>query len=309
MEELEKIVVIGGCRFIGYDLSISLANDGYNVSIIDDRRCPGAKPGDIRVSAPVTVNYDEILASARSADVIYNFYEYDGVVESRRDPAKAFEANVTIPSILYRVVARSRVQRIIHASSAAVYGEPEIIPVDENHRLEPINWYGATKLSGEILVRDIFLEKRIDVIVLRFFNVYGPGEWIRMNPGVIHYFIVNALTGGPVRVEGDGSQVRDFIHVADAVSASLKALHLPPDYYNVGSGRGVSIRQLLGILSHIHGEPLDIVIAPKRYNDVERSVADITKITTISDWKPMIPLEQGLRHLYQVYQSRIRRIT
>lgn len=300
-----RFLVIGGCRFIGYDVAASLIEEGNQVIIYDDTRCPSTPSGIARIIISPPTDYERLLEEARDADVIYNFYEYSGVIESRRNPEKAFARNVMVSSLLYRIVAHSRVYRVIHASTAGVYGEAQYLPITEEHPTNPLNWYGATKLAGEILAREIHVEKKVDTVILRFFNVYGPGEWMRENPGVIHYFIINALMGAPLRLEGGGGQVRDFIHVADAVRASLTALDIKPGIYNVGSGRGVSIRDVLAIIQEIHGSPLEVVIAPARFNDISRSVADIGRISEASKWRPLIPLRDGLRHLYNLYRERL----
>lgn len=277
--------------------------------MIDDRKCPSNDQKDIKIIFTNFKDFNKLLEAVKRANIIFNFYEYNGVLESMRNPEKAYHANTTIPYLLYRLIPKSRAERIIHASTAAVYGEPETIPIHENHPTKPTNWYGATKLAGEILVNNILVERRVDVVILRYFNVYGPGEWLRENPGVIHYFIINALTGEPLRIEGDGSQVRDFIHVADAVRASIAAMKLEPGTYNVGTGRGVSIIDLAKLIARIHEEEIDVILAAKRFNDISRSIADITKISKASGWKPEITLEYGVKHLYDLYKTKLARLS
>ncbi|MCE4618529.1 MAG: NAD-dependent epimerase/dehydratase family protein [Desulfurococcales archaeon] len=290
---------------MGYDVSLTLRDSGYVLTIIDDRKCPSNPPNDIELIFTNFEDFDRLLEAVKDADIIFNFHEHSGVLESMRSPEKAYHANTTIPYLLYRLIPKSRTERIIHASSAAVYGEAEAIPINENHPTKPINWYGATKLAGEILVNNILIERRVDVVILRFFNVYGPGEWLRENPGVIHNFIINALTGEPLRIEGDGTQVRDFIHVVDAVRASITAMKLEPGIYNVGSGRGVSIIDLAKLIARIHEGEIDVILAAKRFNDISRSIADITRISRASGWKPEIPLEYGVKHLYGIYRNKL----
>ncbi|MEB3806937.1 MAG: NAD-dependent epimerase/dehydratase family protein [Desulfurococcales archaeon] len=297
------MLVLGGCRFIGYDAARTLAEKGYHVSILDDERCPGPVDGlDVNRAEPVNA---DLLGHVRNVDIIINAYEFEGVNEARRRTGEAYRANVELAYRIHEAVIGSRVEKVIHLSTAAVYGEAEHTPIPENHRTLPVNWYGASRLAGETIIYSLYTERRVPVVVLRVFNAYGPGEWLRNNPGVIYEFITAALEGGYIRLEGGGGQVRDFVHVVDVVRAVEESIDLAPGVYNVGSGKGVSIRDLANLIVRIHGEPVEVVIANPRPGDVSKSIADIAKITGASGWRPLIPLEYGLEKLYQLYREKL----
>lgn len=238
-----------------------------------------------------------------SSDIAYVFHEYDGVPQAARDPAGAYRDNVEAHWSILRAVVEYDVPRLVYASTAAVYGDHRE-PVGEEAETRPKNTYGATRLAGEALARGFLEERGVELVVLRFFNVYGPGEWNRGNPGVVHYMIRNVLEHGYVRIEGDGGQVRDFIHQADAVRAAVEAAEARPGVYNIGSGAPVRILDLAAMIAGIHGRPVDIVWAPERPGDVRHSVARIDRARRLLGWEPLVPLQEGLRHLYGYYARR-----
>ena len=298
------ILVVGGCRFIGYDTALTLADDGFEVWILDDEECSGPTTGARRVPGSPR-DKDTLVRLVEKADIVYNFYEYDGVNEARLKPAEAYTRNIAVTYNILEAFTRSHASLLVYASSAAVYGDQDLLPIPEEVVKKPKSWYGASKSAGEEAVAGFAMERGFKAVILRYFNVYGPGEWNRGNPGVVNAFITAALTGGYIRLEGGGGQVRDFIHVADAVRASLAALNAPPDVYNVGTGRGITIAELADLVIRIHGEPVEVVIADRRPGDITASIASTAKLSKATGWKPLIPLQYGLKKLYEYYQEKL----
>ncbi len=297
-----SVLVLGGCRFLGWETANALAEKGHRVHVVDDWPCPGEPVSELSVSRGDLV-YG--LRDLDGFDVVYNFYEFEGVVEARLNPREAWKANVeVVNNLAWRIVDSKTVATVVQLSSAAVYGDPEDVPSREGDPLEPVNTYGATRASGEVLLRGIMEERGIHYVVLRVYNVYGPGGWNRRNPGVVYSMIRDAISRGYIRIEGDGAQVRDFIHLSDAVEALVTAYSLDRGVYNLGSGRATRILDLAGIIARVHGRPLDVVWAPPRPGDVRRSLADISKLSA-AGWSPRIPLEAGVRHLYNVVKKRL----
>jgi len=267
-----KITVAGGCRFLGFETARVLAGAGHEVAIVDERPCPAGTPEGARVyRSPPGEAPREALEGAR---VLYVFHEYDGVPQCVSSPRDCWRENVEAHNRLLWAALEADVERIVYASTAAVYGDQEALPAPESAPTEPLSWYGATRLAGEALYRGLARERGLDLVVLRLFNVYGPGQWNRGNPGVVHEMLVDAITRGLVRVEGDGTQTRDFVHAADAVRAAEAALKAPPGTYNVATGRETSILELAEAIAEIHGEPLTLVWAPPRPGDIRRSAGD-----------------------------------
>ena len=298
------VLVIGGCRFIGYDTALNLADEGYEVWILDDGNCPGPI-GKAERKQGSPKDKDTLARLVRKADIVYNFYEYDGVNEARLNPEEAYEANIAVTYYILEEFTRSNASRLIYASTAAVYGDQGLLPIPEEAVKRPKSWYGASKSAGEEEIVGFARERGFEAVILRYFNVYGPGEWNRGNPGVVNAFITAALTGGYIRLEGGGGQVRDFIHVADAVRASIVALDAPPGVYNVGTGRGITIAELADLVIRIHGEPVELVVSDRRPGDIHASIASTAKLSKATGWKPLIPLQYGLKKLYEYYRGKL----
>ncbi len=299
------IVVLGGCRFLGAETAVALAREGHDVVAVDERPCPGPMEG-VRVERAWPGDPGVLRGLAREAEAFIVFHEYDGVVESIREPRRAWRENAEAAANAVLAAVEGRVEAIVYASTAAVYGDQERVPVPETAAPEPKSTYGATRLAGERLVAGVSRERGLRHVILRYFNVYGPGEWNRGNPGVVHRMITGAILEGTIRVEGDGSQTRDFLHAADAVRAAIAALRAPPGTYNVGTGVETRIIELAEAVARLHGEPLDLIWAPERPSDIRRSAASTEKAREALGWRPLIPLREGLRHLYRFYAESLR---
>ena len=301
-----RATVLGGCRFLGAETAKALSDKGWEVVVVDNRPCPGGRPpGGARLLEAWPGDPGVLGEALPGSDVVYVFHEYDGVPQAARSPWTAYKENVEAHWNIVRAVVEYDVPRLVYASTAAVYGDHGE-PVGEDAETRPKNTYGATRLAGEALARGFLEERGVELVVLRFFNVYGPGEWNRGNPGVVHYMIRSVLEHGYVRIEGDGGQVRDFIHQADAVRAAVEAAVARPGVYNIGSGSPVRILDLAAMIARIHGRPVDVVWAQERPGDVRYSVARIDRARRLLNWEPLVPLLEGLRHLYGYYARRAR---
>jgi len=293
----EKAVVVGGCRFLGLETALLLRDDGYDVTVLDDRRCEGV---DLEVAGPPSTagpGRDPL----DKAKLIINFYEYDGVNEARLNPEKAYEANTLLAWRLARAAVQGRADRLIHVSTAAVYGDPLDTPVHEAHPTMPKSTYGATRLAGEALVEGHMRERGVAHVVLRVFNAYGPGQWNRGNPGVVHEFLIRATNNLPLRIEGDGLQTRDFVYSRDVVIAVRKALDAPPGTFNIGTGRATSILDLADHVARLVGRKLEVVWAPPRPGDIRDSVAHPGLPAKVLRWQARTSLERGLAELARYY--------
>jgi len=293
----EKAVVVGGCRFIGLEAALLLQDAGYDVVVVDDRGCEGvelevvAGPGEAGPGLEALVQ----------AKLIVNAYELDGVNEARLRPDRAYEANTLLPWRLARAAVEGRADRLIHFSTAAVYGDPLVLPVHEAHPTMPKSTYGGSRLAGEAAVVGHLRERGVDHVILRVFNAYGPGQWNRGNPGVVHEFLARAVEGLPLRIEGDGLQVRDFIHLRDILEAFRKSLDSPAGIFNLGTGRGTSILDLADHIARLLGKKLEVVWAPPRPGDIRESVSNTRLSEEVLGWRAATSLEWGLEDLARYY--------
>ncbi len=300
----EKILVTGGAGFIGSWTVELLVREGYRVVVLDN-----FSTGSLGNLARVLDRIKVVKGDIRNhvlLDEIIKRYEIDSIIhlaalvsveEATRNPGEAVRINVNGTHNVLETARKHDLERIVYASSAAVYGDPKYLPIDEDHPLNPKNIYGATKLGGEALVNAYHDNYGLSTISLRYFNVYGPRMRSGPYAGVIMSFIQRILQGKPPVIYGDGHQTRDFIYVEDVAAANLLALRSKTTgSYNVGTGREVSIRELLRIICEEIGRDIKPAYAEPRPGDIRRSVASINRSATDLGFKPRTSLRQGLKN-------------
>ena len=261
------IVVTGGSGFIGTHLCRHLSDAGYQVRVIDIvPPKPGFKGEFVRASI-LDPTLPKLFSDA------YNVIHLAALVDvatSIKDPVSDFRVNVTGTLNVLESARKAGVHKVAYASSAAVYGEPIKIPIDEKHPTHPLSPYGLSKLTAEryvLLYNSLYGMKNT---ALRLFNVYGSGQ----NPayaGVMTRFRTALDKGEIPTVFGDGTQTRDFVHVDDVCAAFVLALKHDGGPFNIASGVGTSLNDLLKNMTSISP-----VYLPARVGDIAHSVADIS---------------------------------
>jgi UDP-glucose 4-epimerase len=198
---------------------------------------------------------------------------------------------------------------VIYASSAAVYGLTERVPVTEEDAPQPMTAYGADKLGCELHARIAASIHGVPAVGLRFFNVYGP----RQDPnspysGVISIFCERIMSGSPLTIYGDGAQVRDFVHVSDVVRLTAKAMTTPMtggEVFNVCTGTGTSVHELAGIIADLCQTSPDLIYRELRPGDVRMSIGDSTRAFRQFGVRPSLPLSEGLKGTLAATRERI----
>lgn len=289
------VLVTGGAGFIGSRLARRLT-DRCEVRILDDLSSgsPSAVPdgatllqGDIR-------DRETVETAAGDVDVIFHQAGLVSVSESVDRPVATNATNAT-GTLNVLEAARRADARVVLASSAAIYGHPETVPVTEDHPKRPTSPYGLSKLSADCHARLYQELYGVPTVVLRYFNVYGPGATSDY-AGVIETFLQQAEDGGPLTVHGDGAQTRDFVHVDDVVAANLAAAATDcvGRAYNVGTGSAHSIAELGELVEDVTESDLDIVHTAGRSGDIEQSCADISRARRDLGYEPTLGLRTGL---------------
>jgi UDP-glucose 4-epimerase len=239
-------------------------------------------------------------------DTVFHLAASVSVSRSVEEPCFDAENNILGSLRVLEACRKYDVRRVVFSSSAAIYGDPIRLPIDEGHPREPVSPYGLSKLAGESYARLYHQLYGLGAVSLRYFNVYGP----RQDPespyaGVISIFVHRLLEGLPLVVDGDGLQARDFVSVKDVVQANLLAAsggeEIPGRTFNVGTGTSTTIAQLA---QTIVGEEGQISHGPPRPGDVRESVADLTLSRGTLGYQPRIPLEDGIRQFKEWYSSR-----
>jgi UDP-glucose 4-epimerase len=219
---------------------------------------------------------------------------------SVENPDLTFEVNLEGTLNLLRYCAKEKVRKLLFISSCAVYGEPVILPMSEEHPTEPSSPYAASKLAAEKFCLGFNETGLLSTAVLRLFNVYGPRQPASGYSGVIARFVDSCRRGLPLVVYGDGSQTRDFVHVADVVDAIIGVIGaegFDGEVFNVGSGVQTSIRELAEVVSELADSDPDVVFDSPRAGDIAQSCADIAKIENMLGYRPRFRLRDGLRTL------------
>ncbi len=290
-----RVVVTGGAGFVGSHVAAYLAERGFRVVAVDNLERATAVKRLEDAGVPLVAG-DVRHVDLPPADAVVHAAAYIYVEESWERPYDYMWNNAAATAHVAKQCAETGA-RLVYISSAAVYGEPQRLPIDEGHPTRPLSPYGLSKLAGEQVAQMLAPE----AAVLRLFNVYGPGQ-TGPYAGVVSKFVERAKRGLPPVIYGDGTQTRDFIHVADV--ARLVEIVLDrgaAGVFNVGTGRAVSIRELAAIvmrLAGLGGEPL---YGPPRPGDIKHSAADVSKAKSLG-WQPQMPLEEGLRRLLIYYE-------
>ncbi len=310
------VAVTGGAGFIGRATVKLLLERGHEVLVVDDfsssspealkdvehhLRAPGRGLRVVRVDVSRRGSLKRAISHAGwgSLDAVVHLAAVASVDRCRLDPYRCYQVNVLGSLSVAEDSIDLGADRLVYASSAAVYGEPESLPISEDHPARPISLYGYTKLHGEHVLLAVARERGVRVSLLRYFNVYGPG----MNPeyaGVVSRFIEAISMGASPVIYGDGLQTRDFVHVEDVAEANVLAAERGAEgVYNIGTGVETSIIELCRLIARLYGRKCDPVYAEARRGDIRRSVADASRAREFLGWIPRIGLEEGLSRLIQ----------
>ncbi|WP_115864107.1 NAD-dependent epimerase/dehydratase family protein [Halorussus litoreus] len=296
----ETILITGGAGFIGSHIADAVAPDN-TVRILDDFSTGSREnvPDDAEV-VEGDVRDGEVLDEAMAGvDLVFHEAAVVSVQRSTEQPALSHEVNVEATiQLLER--AREEDARVVAASSSAIYGEPESVPIPETAPKTPSSPYGLDKLSLDHYLRLYHDLYDLDTVALRYFNVYGPRQTAGDYSGVISIFRQQATDGEPLTVDGDGTQTRDFVHVSDVVQANLLAATTDRvgEAFNVGTGSSISIRELAETIREVADSESEIVHTDPRPGDVEESCPNVSKASDQLGYSPTTTLAAGLESLF-----------
>jgi UDP-glucose 4-epimerase len=256
--------------------------------------------GDIRAKKTV----DKTL---QGIDIIIHLAALIDVSASVADPIETNDVNVNGTLNILQEAAKSKVKKVIFASSTAVYGETKELPITEGTLLNPISPYAASKVAAESYCKAFAGSYGFDAIILRFFNVYGPRNENSPYSGVITKFLQKACNNETLTVEGDGKQTRDFIHVNDvtrAIVSALRATKSKGEAFNVCTGKPTSINEIVDALRTITGKDLKVTHAPSRIGDIRNSYGSPAKSAQKLGFKSTVSLLDGLKMLLEETENK-----
>jgi UDP-glucose 4-epimerase len=300
-----RVLVTGGTGYIGSTAVEILLAQGFEISILDDCSMGHADtvPAGVRFIQGSLLNASEVADALTGCDAVMHFAGKSLVGESVEKPDLYQSVNVDGTRILLDQMRKQSIRKIVFSSSAATYGEPKLVPILETAETIPTNPYGATKLAIDHMITQEAAEHGISAASLRYFNVAGALKaqrgWLaeRHNPET--HLIPNFLRSteaNPVKIFGtdwptaDGTCLRDYVHVIDLIDAHVKALNslgaAGHEIYNLGSGSGYSVREVVQAASDAIGHQIPFVDSPRRAGDPAVLIADISKAKKILDWAP-----------------------
>lgn len=340
---MRKILVTGGAGYIGAHTVVELAESGFQPVIIDDfsKSNKTLLDGIEKITKTKNVFYEgdccdqnfleQVFEKEKNIAGVIHFAAYKSVGESVEQPVMYYRNNLDSLLSLLEVMRKYGMNNLIFSSSCTVYGEPDQIPVDESAPFKKAESpYGATKQMGERILEDATLaDKNLSVISLRYFNPIGAhpsallGELPVDRPNNLTPFITQTAAGvrKKLTVFGndydtpDGTCIRDFVHIVDLAKAHVAAIgnllsqkeNKGYRYYNVGTGKGVSVLELINEFIEVTGVKLNYEFGPRRPGDVIRTYADATKATNELGWKSTYSTKDALKHAWE-WEKRLRKL-
>lgn len=302
-----RVLVTGGAGFIGSHIVDALAGAGAAVSVLDNLSTGKAE----NIKQEVNFYHGDLLdkevvfrcVGRERPEVVFHQAAQVSAPKSLADPAGDAGVNIVGSLNLLEAARSEGVRKVIYASTAAVYGNPRYLPVDEAHPADPLSGYGVSKHTVErylAMYGDLY---GLDYTVLRYANVYGPRQDARGEGGVVAIFIDRLLRGERPVIYGDGLQTRDFIHVLDVAGANLCALDRGSRMtFNISTGRPATVIQLFEILKKAAGYGGGPVYDPPRPGDIRDSWLDNTGAGRELGWTPQWDLEKGIKHTLEHFR-------
>ena len=304
-----KILVTGGAGFIGSHVVNVFIENGHEVVVVDDlstgRRSnlnPAATFYQVDIRSPQLA---EIFEKERPQVIDHHAAQMD-VRRSVEDPLFDADVNVLGSIKLIELARKHNVERFIYISTGgAVYGEPEYLPCDEAHPINPICPYGASKHTVEhylYMYQELY---DLNYVILRYPNVYGPRQDPHGEAGVVAIFTGQMLGGGQIVINGDGEQERDFVYVGDCARANMLALTTENSntIFNLGYGKGTTINEIYTNLKNITGYELSAKHGPAKVGETRRIFLEASKAEKKLEWKPKVGLEAGLSETVEYFRQ------
>jgi UDP-glucose 4-epimerase len=304
-----KVLVTGGAGFIGSHVVDACLAAGHDVAVVDDLSSgrrehlhPQARFYQLDIRDP---GLGEVFARERP-EVVSHQAARANVRESLERPLLYAEVNVLGSLNLLECCRRHGVGKVIYASTGgAVYGEPEVLPVPEDHPINPLDPYGASKHHVEHYLYLYQANFGVAFTALRYPNVYGPRQDPYGEAGVVAIFTQQLLNGSQAVINGSGKQERDFVHVRDVARANVLALeHGNGRVYNIGSGVGTSVNRIFELLAGLTGYDRPAVHGPPKQGEVFKIYLDATRAQAELGWAPRTGLTEGLAQTVSYFKAK-----
>ncbi len=317
MKSINRALVTGGAGFIGSHIVDGLLDRGIETYVLDDlssgnlnnlsknknNKLLHIKVGDIS-------KISQILKNVKDIDVVFHEAAIASVAKSVQDPKSVFKTNVSSSMEVLDFCVNAKVKKLIFASSSAVYGDIKAKVLHEDMICNPTSPYGSSKLSIEKYLHSYWKTYGLECVSLRYFNVFGSRQSNNPYSGVITIFVNRILKNLTPVIFGDGLQIRDFINVDDIVKANMLSMiskNATGEVFNIGTGNGTTVIDLINILSLLMGnEKIKHEFFKSRLGDIQASISSIIKAKKLMNFHPQVTIENGLRQFteWSVSQSK-----
>lgn len=293
-------MLTGGAGFIGSHIVEKLLENNYNVIIIDNLSSGSIENipnSDTLKFYQLNIEKDdlELVFQKEAPNYVIHLAAQTSVNFSISHPYYDANMNVMASIKLLELCKKYNIRKFITASSAAIYGNPKYLPIDENHPTEPMSQYGLSKLTMEKYIK----LSGIPYIIFRFSNAYGPRQKSSKESGVVAIFNNAMKNNEPINIYGDGEQIRDFIYVEDIANICIKAINsnVENEIINFSTNKGVSLNQLFKVMKSLYNYTLNANYLPERIGDIKNSILSNDKVYNLLKFTNYTKLEKGLEIL------------
>ena len=299
-----KCIVTGGAGFVGSNLSHELIKQGAEVKIIDNmysgknENVEFLKDNGVKIVNGSITDKEILEKEMKGYDFVFHQAALVSVIESIEKPEMSREINLEGTINVLEAARKNEIERVVFASSCAIYGDTIKLPVSESDESKPMSPYAEDKLMGEKSCVKYSQKYDLPVVCLRYFNIYGPRQSSKSAyAAAIPKFIEKILSGNEIEIYGDGKQTRDFVFVEDIVQANLKAAlekNANGSCLNIGSGTETAINEVIKMIMEITEKEVEIKYSDERKGEIKNSYANITEAKKILDYEPQWSLKRGL---------------
>ena len=305
-------LITGGAGFIGSNLAEVLVARGARVRVFDDFSA-GLRENllalDVEVVEGDVRDFDALRRAMKGVEYVSHQAALRSVPRSVDDPMSTDAVNVHGTLQVLQAAREAGVKRVVYASSSSVYGDSPELPKFEAQTPSPVSPYAVSKLTGELYCRVYTKLYGLETVALRYFNVFGPKQSPESQyAAVVPLFMRAALRGEPLEIHGDGTQSRDFTHIANVVQANLLGFEAPRaagHAFNIACGDRRSLLDIVALLEKFHGRSLERRHTPRRAGDVDHTHASIDKARELMGYDPKVGFEDGMRHTWEVFTAKM----
>lgn len=295
-----RILVTGGAGFIGSHIVEAYLAAGHEVAVVDNLATGR------RSNVPKGARLHEVDLHARELERVFDEFKPEvvnhhaaqaSVKVGNADPVHDLEVNGGGTARILQLAAATGARKVIYASSGGtVYGEPESLPVSEDHAIAPRSNYGTSKFVGELYVQMVARTAGLDFTIFRYGNAFGPRQDPHGEAGVIAIFTGLMMAGRQCTIDGDGDQKKDYLYVGDIADANVRALEAGSGLVaNIGTGHGTTVNEIFRVLSEATGNTVEPRFGPPRPGDVRNFWLDCSRARRELGWEPRVSFEEGVR--------------